>query len=134
MHLSHIVLNLDQCWWVNYRFQFLKHVTAIHAQKHGAFAGTVGHAQLDSHQKSVKLGFRQRKSTDGMLRILCGDHKKRLGQLIGHAVDGNAVFFHCFQQRTLRFGSRAIDLVDQHQLRKKRAAMKHEALLAPIED
>ena len=44
------------------------------------------------------------------------------------------MFLHCFKQRALRFGSRAIYLVDQHDLRKERAAMEHEALLAPIED
>jgi hypothetical protein len=44
------------------------------------------------------------------------------------------VFLHCFKQRALRFGSRAIYLIDQHDLRKQRAAMKHEALLASIED
>ena len=97
MDLSHIVLNLDQCLWANYRLQFLKHVAAIHAEQHGAFAGAVGHAQLDSHQKPVKLRFGQRESTDGVLRILCRDHKERLGQVIGYAVDGHALFFHCFQ-------------------------------------
>src|SRR5207237_2168009 len=69
-----------------------------------------------------------------MLRILCRDHKEWLGQLVSHAVDGDAMFFHCFQQRTLRFGGRAIDLVDQHHLREKRTAMEHKALLATIED
>jgi hypothetical protein len=51
-----------------------------------------------------------------VLWILCRDYKERLGQLIGHAVDGDAMFFHCFKQRTLGFGGRAIDLVDQHHL------------------
>ena len=44
------------------------------------------------------------------------------------------MFLHCFQQRALCFGGCAIDLVDQHHLRKKRTAMKYEPLLAPIED
>jgi hypothetical protein len=44
------------------------------------------------------------------------------------------MFFHCFQQRTLSFGGRAIDLVNQHHLREKRTAMKHEPLFAPIKD
>src|SRR2546430_14360967 len=69
-----------------------------------------------------------------MLRILCRDHKEWLGKLVSHAVDGDAMFFHCFQQRALRFGGRAIDLVDQHHLREKRTAMEHKALLAPVED
>ena len=69
-----------------------------------------------------------------MLRILCRDHKKRFGQIIGHAIDGDALFFHCFKQRALRLRRRAIDLVDQYHLRKQRAAMEHESLFGPIED
>jgi len=53
-----------------------------------------------------------------MLWILCRDHKKRFGQIIGHAIDGDAVFFHCFKQRALRLCCRAIDFVDQYYLRK----------------
>ena len=44
------------------------------------------------------------------------------------------MFLHCFKQRALRLRCGAIYLVDQHDLREERAAMKHEALLASIED
>src|SRR6266699_2320028 len=44
------------------------------------------------------------------------------------------MFLHCFKQRALRFGGRAIYLVDQNDLRKERAAVKHEALLFSIKD
>ena len=44
------------------------------------------------------------------------------------------MFLHRFQQRALRFGSRAIYFIDQYDLRKERAAVKHEVLLALIED
>jgi len=69
-----------------------------------------------------------------MLRILCRDHKERFGQIIGHAIDGDALFFHCFKQRALGLRCRAIHLVDQNYLRKQRAAMKHKPLFAAIED
>src|SRR6266487_2088254 len=69
-----------------------------------------------------------------MLRILGCDYKKRFGQLIRHTVDRDLMFLHRFKQRALRFGGRAIYLVDQHDLRKERPAMKREALLAPIEN
>ena len=44
------------------------------------------------------------------------------------------MFLHGFKQRALRLGRGPIDLVDQYHLRKKRAAMEHETLLAPVED
>ena len=69
-----------------------------------------------------------------MLRILRGNDKKRFAQLISHAVNRDAVFLHCFQQRALRFRSRPVYLVDQHYLRKKRSAVKHEALLIVVEN
>src|SRR4030095_3428534 len=122
------------CLWTKHRFQLLQHLAAIHAQKHGALAGAVRHAQFDPHQKSVELRFGQRKSADLVLRILSCDHKKRLGQLIRHAIDRDLVLLHRFKQRALRFGSGAVYLIDQHDLRKERPAMKHEALLASIED
>ena len=116
MDVSHAILNFEQCLWTKNRFQFLQHLAPIHAQKHCPLAGALWHAQFDPHQKSVELRFGQRKSTDLMLRILGCDHKKRLRQLIRHAVDRDLMFLHRFKQRALRFGSGAIYLVDQNDL------------------
>src|SRR4029077_1413002 len=85
-------------------------------------------------QETVQLRFRQRKGAHGSLRILRCDNKKRLGQLVGHAVDRDAVFFHRFQKRALCLWGRAVDLVDQHHLRKKWTTMKNELLLVAVED
>src|SRR5439155_13647412 len=134
VHLSDAILNFKQCFWIKHRLQFFEHLAAIHSQEHGALAGAIRHAQFDPHQKTVELRFGQWKSTDLMLRILGRDYKKRFGQLIRNAVDRDLVFLHCFKQRALRLGGGAIYLVDQHDLRKERAAMKHEPLLGSIED
>src|SRR5207249_11440331 len=83
---------------------------------------------------TVKLRFWQRKGTDCVLWILCRDHKKWVGQIIRHAINRDALFFHCFKQRALRLRCRSVDLVDQYYLRKQRAAMKHEPLFGAIED
>ena len=69
-----------------------------------------------------------------MLRILRGDHKKRLEQFMRYPIDRDVVFLQRFQLSALRLGGGTIDLVDQHHLRKERATMKHEALLVPVED
>src|SRR5206468_2673039 len=102
--------------------------------KHGALASPLRHTQLDPHEKTVQLRFRQWKGAHGSLRILRCDYKKRLGQLVGHAVDRDVVFFHRFQKRALCFWRRPVYLVDQHHLRKKWTTMKNEPLLIAVED
>jgi hypothetical protein len=44
------------------------------------------------------------------------------------------VFLHRFEERALRFGRRAVYLINEHHLRKERPAMKHEALFILIEN
>ena len=44
------------------------------------------------------------------------------------------MFFHCFEERALRFGGCAIYFIDQHYLRKERTAMKDKALFVPIKN
>src|SRR6266508_5097925 len=41
VHLSHAILNFEQCLWIKHRLQFFEHLAAIHAQKHGALAGSI---------------------------------------------------------------------------------------------
>src|SRR5205823_7522020 len=67
-------------------------------------------------------------------RILCCDDKKWLRQFVSHAIDRDVPLLHRLEQRALRFGSGAIDFVDQYDLRKERATMKNEPLLIAIEN
>ena len=78
MRLAYVLLDLEQCLDAEYGLEFLKHVAAVHSQKHRAFAGAVRYAQLDPHQKSVELRLRERESADLMLRILRCDNEERL--------------------------------------------------------
>src|SRR6266481_771559 len=134
MHFADVLLKLEKRFPAKYRLDFLKHVTAIHSQEHRPLAGAVRHSQLDPHQETVELRLWKRKGADLVLWILRRDDEERVGQFVGHAVSGDSVFLHRFEERALRFGRRAVYLINQHDLRKERPAMKHETLFIPIED
>src|SRR5579859_173870 len=61
--------------------------------------------------------------------ILSGDHQKWLRQLVGVRVDGDLAFVHCLEQRGLRLGRGAVDLVRQQNVGKNRAALEFKFLL-----
>ena len=103
-------------------------------EQHLPFGGAIRHAELDAHEKAVELRFRQRKCADLMLRILRGHDEERRGQGVRHAIDRHVRFLHRLEQRALRLGRRAIDLIDQHHLRKQRPGVKNEALLLAVEN
>ena len=109
-------------------------LSAVQPQKHRAFTVSVWNTELDPHEESIELRFRQRKRADLLLRVLRCKNEKRGGQGMRYAIHRNVVFFHRLEQRALCFRSRPIDFVNQHDLGKKRPAMKNEALLFPIEN
>ncbi len=131
---AHGFLNFAQSFHTEDRLQFFQHFAAVHSEEHCAFARSVRHSQFDPHQETIKLRFRKRESADLMLGILRRNHEEGFRQIVSYAVRGDAVLFHCFKQRTLRFGGRAIHFVDQHQLREQWSTMKNEALLVPVEN
>lgn len=53
---------------------------------------------------------------------------------MGLAFDGDLLFFHGFQQRTLRLGAGAVDFIGQQHLGEQRAWMKDKAFAAPVVD
>ena len=61
--------------------------------------------------------------------VLRGQHKERLGQRAVFAGGGHPMFLHGLQQRALRLGRRAVDLIRQNNVRENRAF--HEFKLAP---
>src|SRR5256885_4294123 len=75
-------LNLEQSVRCKDRLQLLEHLPAIHSQQHRALAGAIGHAQLDAHEETIELRFRERKSANLMLWVLCCDHEEGLGQFV----------------------------------------------------
>ena len=114
--------------------QFEQHLTAIQTQEHFPLGRAVRDAEFDAHQKPVKLGFRQGKRADLVLRILGGHDEEWRGKRVRHSIHRDVRFLHRFQQGALRFGRRPVDLVDQHHLGKKRPGVKHEALLFAVEN
>ncbi len=59
-----------------------------------------------------------------MCWILCGDDKKRIGQVTGITFHGDLVFLHGFEQCALGFRCGAVDLVGEYELREDRPGMK----------
>ena len=62
-----------------------------------------------------------------------GHHEERIGQAVGGDVDADLALFHGLEQRALRLGAGAIDLVGQQQLREHRAFAKREVAAAGVE-
>jgi len=60
-------------------------------------------------------------------RILGGDHKKRIRQPMGHAIQRHLLLRHRFEQGALRARRRAIDFIGQQQVAEHRAGMELEA-------
>ena len=133
MHVSHAILNFEQCLWTKHRFQFLQHLAAIHAQKHGALAGTVWHAQFDPHQKTVELRFGQWKCAVIFGWVLRRDDHKGLGQWIRLIINGNLGLAHGLQEAALGLGRRAIDLIREDDIGKNGARHEFKCLLLAIE-
>jgi hypothetical protein len=55
-------------------------------------------------------------------------------QPAGLAFGCHLVLFHCFQQRALRLGRRAVDLVREHQLGEDRSGVKLESASLAVVD
>ena len=67
-------------------------------------------------------------------RILRRDHHERLRQRPGAPVDGDLQLVHGFEQRRLRFGSRAIDFVGQQEIGEDGPLLEFELLGVGVVD
>ena len=68
---------------------------------------------------------------DGVLR---GEHDERPGELVGVDVHGDPALLHALEQPGLGLGRRAVDLVDERDVREDRPRPELEALLAAVVD
>ena len=59
-------------------------------------------------------------------RVLRGNHHERLRERPGVPVDGHLIFIHGFEQRRLRLGSGAVNLVGQQEVGENRSRFKFE--------
>ena len=99
-----------------------------------ALAGRVGIADAQAHQEAVELRFGQRIGAMVLDRILRGDHHERARQRMRVAVDGDLAFVHGFEQRGLRLGRGAIDLVGQQEVAEDRPGLEFERLRMRVVD
>ena len=100
----------------------------------GTFGGTVRIAEFDTHQEAVELRFGQREGADLVRRVLRGDDEEGARQRVGLPFGGDLALFHRFEQRALRLGCGAVDLVGQHQLGEHGAWQEAECALVALED
>ena len=63
-------------------------------------------------------------------RVLGGKHEEGLVELVRVAADGHTVFLHRLEQRRLRLGGRAVDLVGEDKIGKERTLHEGERLAA----
>src|SRR5205085_8622694 len=88
----------------------------------------IPYAQLQ--EKTIELRLRQRIGPFHLDRVLRRQHEERRRERTRDAADGDGRLLHAFQQRRLRLGRRAIDLVGQHHVREERTLLELEVLPA----
>ena len=89
----------------------------------GGRAG-VAHGQPGHEPVALRLG--QRVGALHLDRVLRGDHHERRLERVGRAVDGDLALLHALEQRRLRLGRRAVDLVADDDVGEDAAGLELE--------
>src|SRR3954469_4225386 len=89
----------------------------------------VGISHVHAHEETIELRLGQRIRSMMLDRVLRGDHKKRLRQLVADSVDRNLALVHGLEQRRLSLWSGTVDFVGQQNVGKHRPAFEFEFLL-----
>jgi hypothetical protein len=79
-----------------------------------------GVVHADVEHEAVELGLGQRVGALLLDRVLRRQHEERVGQRVVFAADGDLALLHRLQQRGLRLGRGAVDLVGQHDVGEDR--------------
>ncbi|MGY4368326.1 hypothetical protein ACVW1A_004391 [Bradyrhizobium sp. LB1.3] len=95
-----------------------------------ALGVAIGIVDVDLHQETVELRFRQRIGSFLLQRVLRGEYMERLRQIVARAGHGDVLLLHRLEQRRLRARAGAVDLVGHQQLREHRAGDEAEGTLA----
>ena len=133
VHLRHIALQAQQLLRRQRRDQGCEQVTTVLPEQQLPLEGILRIAELDAHQEPVELRFGKREGADLVHRVLRRDDEERLGHRIGVAVGRDLVLLHRLEQRALRLGRGAIDLVGQHELCEHRPSMEAELAALGLE-
>ena len=80
----------------------------------------VGVAERRLQEEAVELRLGERERAFLLDRVLGRDQQEGRHELARHAVDRHLTLCHCFEQRGLRLRHRAVDLVDEHDVREDR--------------
>ena len=102
--------------------------------EHLDLLGPLGQGQHQLEQETVQLGLRQRVGPLILHRVLGGDHHERIRQAPGLAVNGDLALLHGLQQRRLRLGWGAVDLVSQQEVGEDGAGPEGELRAAGVVD
>ena len=94
------------------------------AIEHFAFNAWRRIADAEAYEKAVELRLRQRVRAVELLRVLRRDHEERFFEFVRFTVDRNLPLVHRFEERTLRLGRSAVDLVGEENLREDRAGVE----------
>ncbi len=87
-----------------------------------------------AQEEAVELCFGQRERPLLLDRVLGREHEKRLRELPRDAVDRHLLLGHRLEERGLRLRHRAVDLVDEEDVREHRARPELEVAVALVED
>jgi hypothetical protein len=94
------------------------------------FVRREGHAQLD--EEAVELRLRQRVGALHLQRILRRQHEERRVQLVADLGYRHRLLLHRLEQRRLRLGRGAVDLVGEQDIGENRPALELETLLPAL--
>ena len=86
--------------------------------------GRVAEPRLQEETVELRLG--KREDTLELDRVLGREHEERRRQRVRRPVDGDLPLGHRLEQRRLRLRHRAVDLVDEHDVREHRAGAELE--------
>ncbi len=93
----------------------------------------LGIADEHLHQEPVELRLGQRVRALELDRVLRREHREGLRQRVGRAVDRHPPLLHRLEQRRLRLGGRAVDLVAEHQVAEDRPRPEGERVPGVVE-
>ena len=85
-------------------------------------------------QEAIELRLGERVGPLHLDRVLRGEHEERRRQRVGLFADGDRLLLHRLQQRRLRLGRRAVDLVGQHDVGEDRPLLELEPPPAGVVD
>jgi hypothetical protein len=93
-----------------------------------------GIAERGAEEEPIELRLREGEGSLLLDRVLRREHEERVGELTRDAVDRHLLFGHALEERGLRLRHRAVDLVDEDDVREDRAGTELEVAVALVED